>query len=86
MVVTFGEEKVRRTGLEKTPDEPALVMATKAMAPREVHAAKNHTILVDDKGELQSTGGGWGGDHAGFTNLKFGKDEEKVAKIFCGPK
>ena len=28
MVVAFGEEKNKRTGLEKTPDEPALVMST----------------------------------------------------------
>jgi hypothetical protein len=34
MVVSFGEEKARRTGLEKTPDEPSLVMPTKDMVPK----------------------------------------------------
>jgi hypothetical protein len=54
--VTFGEEKRKRTGLEKSADEPTMIIDTQNMQGVQVVAQKNHTLMLTQKGELMSTG------------------------------
>jgi len=78
MAVGMGEAKRNRTSTPSLADTPSLIEKTKDLHPVQVYASKNHSMIVNNKGEIYVTGEKCGSDKAEYEQAPLpGKENEK---------